>query len=154
MPDVFLYQGEANPPDVVAADPTVLRGGPGTVTWSVAASLTGPPTSALQLAHGVAWTTSAQLPLPISALQVAHGVAWSTSATMPEAPTSALAEAHGVAWSVAAQSPDTPVSSIALSHGVAFSISALAEPPSSAIVMTTGASGPPVGTFGTLGVGR
>jgi hypothetical protein len=35
MPDIFLYQGEANPNDIVLSDPTVQRGGGSSVNYTL-----------------------------------------------------------------------------------------------------------------------
>ena len=39
MPDIFLYQGTPNPPDVILSDPTVVRGGSGNVTVNATGNL-------------------------------------------------------------------------------------------------------------------
>lgn len=87
MPDIFLYQGEANPNDIVLSDPTVQRGGGG-VTHATTGALIGPGSAIVGAANRfVAHITTGALVGPGSTIA---GSANHSPAAIPHATSGAL----------------------------------------------------------------
>ena len=80
MPDIYLYQGEVNPADVLLSDPTVLRAG-STASISAAQTLASLTQSA-SVATVIAATASQTLADVSQATNVATIVAVATTQTL------------------------------------------------------------------------